>query len=122
MTELRGDDLAYAVLDCIRENPEGWSQDHYYLRANCGTTACFAGHAIILALGLSALREKNAYGRPGPEWDILSDGRLLGPPGHLARELLGWSQTQAAHVFLNFTGDFTELETAVKEVLNGEIR
>ena len=56
---LTGDDLAYATLDYIRENPEEWDQDCY----QCGTVACFAGRAIMLATGEQAVsREIRAEG------------------------------------------------------------
>jgi hypothetical protein len=39
-----------------------------------------------------------------------------------ARDLLGWSDAEAAHVFFCFTCEFSELEKAVKEVLNGDLK
>jgi hypothetical protein len=41
MNGLRGDDLAYATLDYIRDHPEEWDQGHY----RCGSTACFIGRS-----------------------------------------------------------------------------
>src|SRR5216684_483905 len=93
---LRGDDLAYAALDHIREHMEEWDQESYF----CGTTACFAGRVILLADAHDL--QENPY------------------PAR-ARKLLGWTRAQANKVFYCYTKDFTVLETLVKEVLNGEI-
>src|SRR5260370_36413590 len=95
---LRGDELAYAVLDHIREHPEEWDQESYF----CGSTACFAGRTVLLALGRG--------------WEQAEYGFS---PSTAAYALLGWTPEQADTVFLNFTKDFTELETQVKRVLNG---
>ena len=92
---LRGDDLAYATLDYIREHPEEWDQDSYF----GGATACFAGRAVLLA-GFKAHARH---------------------PGIHAAELLGWTDVQAEYVFHCFTTDFGVLERHVKAVLNGEI-
>src|SRR6266704_2128594 len=48
-TLLRGEELAFLTLDYIREHPEEWDQESYF--GGCDTTACFAGRAILLALG-----------------------------------------------------------------------
>lgn len=115
----RNDDLAYATLDHIREHPEEWNQRDYF----CGTTACFAGRAALIALG---------------DWDSVmetaldgySEGEIVEGPdamihfrysAALARDLLGWTSAEAATVFGLLTEDFTVLETAVKRVLNGEL-
>ena len=104
--EPRGEELAWLTLDYIRENPGEWDQETYF----CGSTACFAGRAILLA-------GKN---QPYPFWEEDSQSDL-GSPGELARELLGWTRNQAYAVFMCFTTDFTILEEKVKRVLNGEI-
>lgn len=44
-------DLAYAVLDHIDAHPDAWDQRHWLRSADneCGTVACFAGWACLLA-------------------------------------------------------------------------
>jgi hypothetical protein len=103
------DDLAYQTLDYIREHPEEWNQEVYF----CGTTACFAGRAIILEAqnrGLESRRE-------------LYDWRAGGyqGSGRLAAKLLGWTDAEAYSVFHDYTQDFDVLEHLVKRVLNGEV-
>lgn len=41
--------LAYAVLDQIDAHPEQWNQGVWVGRAACGTVACLAGWACLLA-------------------------------------------------------------------------
>jgi hypothetical protein len=104
MPELRGEALAHATLDYIREHPKEWKQYCYYNL--CGTTACYAGHALILGGKIRNIAEGSLFSEDSSE---------------NARELLGWTRAQASHVFLSFTEDFSELEERVKEVLNGDV-
>lgn len=101
--------LAYKVLDRIRENPQDWDQHGYF----CGTSACFAGTAVLIALGLSSELEYRVW----QSQDIANRGSTK----EYARKLLGWTPEEAQHVFHNYTDDFTVLEQAVKDVLNGEV-
>jgi hypothetical protein len=41
--------LMFKTLDYIHEHPEAWDQGEWAARSHCGTTACFAGTAVILA-------------------------------------------------------------------------
>jgi hypothetical protein len=41
-------ELAYRVLDRIDADPKVWDQSVW----SCGTTACFAGHAVLLSGGI----------------------------------------------------------------------
>jgi len=118
---LRGDDLAYATLDYIREHPEEWDQGLYM----CGSTACFAGRAVLLAYGENW--EAQAA-REFPEAARVTNSFFYSPsvdgevsPGMTARKLLGWNANQADAVFRCYTSDFSVLETQVKRVLNGEV-
>jgi len=113
--DLRGDDLAYATLDYIREHPEEWNQSSYF--STCGSTACFAGRALLLA-GEQPTKNETFFTEDIPAG---YPSRILGYSGCRARRLLGWSVTQAAYVFLDNTKDFTILEERVKRVLNGEV-
>jgi hypothetical protein len=120
---LTGDDLAYATLDYIREHPEEWNQCSYYGKktAECGTTACFAGHAIILALGRRLTTEELKdipVEFTSMEFTCRNE---VSSTGVAARRLLGWSTSQARAVFYNYSADFARLEARVKQVLNGEI-
>ena len=99
-------ELAYKTLDQIRANPQGWDQNEFF----CGTTACFAGHAILIHYGLS---DEDQYREWQKETNALDTIMI-------AREALGWNEREAAYVFGRFTTDFTELESVVKDVLNGK--
>jgi len=106
MSELRGDDLAYATLDHIREHPEAWRQEIWY----CTTQACFAGRAILLAHGEDEYRYQIGLPRNSETIQAYAAG------------LLGWTPTQAKYVFRCLTENFTVLERHVKEVLNNEVK
>jgi hypothetical protein len=101
----RNDALAYQTLDYIREHPEEWDQKDYF----CGTTACFAGRAIILTAQARGVSRQELY---------TSENANLS--SRLAMQLLGWDEDEAWSVFNLMTRDFGELERAVKDVLNGE--
>ncbi len=101
-TGLRGDDLAYATLDYIREHPEEWDQAHTW----CGSTACFIGWAIVLALDLTTERAPSQF-----------YGKVI----ETAEDLLGWTSSQVLLIYLNSTDDFTVLEQRIKNILNGTI-
>lgn len=102
MTGERNDDLAYQVLDHIRDDPKSWNQAHYF----CGTQACFAGWALHL--------------------NAVNCNRTLSPleladPGGFAASMLGWSWADAETVFSGTITEFSDLERRVKNVLNGEV-
>jgi hypothetical protein len=99
-------ELAYKTLDYIREHPEEWSQRTWV----CETAACFAGRAVLIGLELEGWHGWQGWRSGTPENTAAA-----------ARRLLGWTYEEGDHVFHNFTSDFTELERAVKEVLNGEV-
>jgi hypothetical protein len=42
-------ELAYKVLDHIDAHPEQWDQKAWLKGTDCGTAACFAGWAVVLA-------------------------------------------------------------------------
>lgn len=42
-------ELAYRVLDHIDAHPELWRQSSWLDESECGTTACFAGWAVLLS-------------------------------------------------------------------------
>lgn len=99
----RNDDLAYQVLDYIREHPKEWNQRAYF----CGTTACFAGWALTI----------DAWNSDEKLLDLFLYPNL----GVTAAKVLGWTWYEAAHVFGNMTEDFDYLEQLVKSVVNGEV-
>lgn len=49
MTAEPNAELAYRVLDQIDLDPNGWVQEVWISRADCGTVACFAGWTCLLS-------------------------------------------------------------------------
>lgn len=103
MSGERNDDLAYQVLDHIRDDPKSWNQSTYF----CGTRACFAGWALYLNAA-SNNRTLNSDETTGP--------------GIAAAALLGWNWDDAETVFSGTITEFSDLERRVKNVLNGEVQ
>lgn len=83
---------------------------------DCGTTACFAGHAILLAGG----KYTNGAGWSHP--DVRAFGDSSSTAESIAQQLLGFTSTEATKIFYTFTDDFDVLKRTVKDVLNGEYR
>lgn len=86
-------ELAYRVLDHIEAHPEEWYQGRWYSELSCGTTACFAGHAVLLAGGKIVQRIRPFYLAQIPGSDILNDIR------DAARSVLGISEWGADCLF-----------------------
>ncbi len=81
MTDLKPNaELAYKVLDHIDARPELWRQGIWLGESECGTTACFAGWAVMLS---------------GCEVDVAGEEVLTGPA-----ELIGRHVGSAAEVLL----------------------
>ena len=105
---MRNDELAYKTLDYIREHPEEWFQGLFF----CGTQACFAGRAVLIAKGL-----KNG----ADFYRVNAKVSNRNAVSVTARDLLGWTTEEAYSVFFDCdTHDFSVLEARVKAVLNGE--
>lgn len=45
----RNDVLINKVMDYLREHPKEWDQRYWVESTACGTTACFAGHTMLLS-------------------------------------------------------------------------
>lgn len=45
----RNDVLIDKVMDYLREHPKEWDQRYWVESTPCGTTACFAGHTMLLS-------------------------------------------------------------------------
>lgn len=100
--------LARRVLEHIEAHPEQWNQRRWAVRSECGTSFCFAGHAVHLThpdalylFGLDLLDgdERNHAvkvlipGRPGPEYVRDVAVQLLGLSDYDARLLFHASNT-----------------------------
>lgn len=74
-------ELAYRVLDHIKQHPMQWDQGNWVGKNECGATACFAGWCVVLTHG---------------EWK-LSSGEVYIPDE--AQELLDLSDMEADNLF-----------------------
>ena len=89
--------LILATLDTIEANLPRWLQDTFADTSSCGTTACFAGWALINS-GYTLDEQANFVGPHGS----LVDMRDIEP---LARQLLGFNYTQSDRIFYWFPED-----------------
>lgn len=105
-TNLRGNALAQEALKYIKDHPENWSQAEFF----CGSSMCFGGTVIYLALGINDYDYKNT--------EVLCDFT----PSSVARVLLGWNTSEAAYVFYNMTDNFNTLENLVNDVAEGIVK
>lgn len=83
MIRLTNAALAYATLDHIDANPDEWNQERWI----CGTGACYAGHAVMIAGGTI---EEDPYSALG----IVTAGPAL---------MVGESVQDAAYMALGIT-------------------
>ena len=100
----RNDELIDKVMAYICEHPEEWDQREWYSQGVCGTTACFAGHAMLLS-GYSIIAEPVRCRLPGACLEHV-ENRFVRPDGTLvsfndleAATLLGLSQSTAERIF-----------------------
>lgn len=94
----RNYELIKQLADYIETHPEEHDQNAWGHRTACGTTACAAGHAIILA-GYSPIWETSADDQTGA-WmmGVEGFGRFV---GDVAQDLLGLSGREALRLFYN---------------------
>lgn len=96
-------ELARRVLEHIEAHPEQWNQSRWALRSDCGTSYCFAGHAVHLthpdALYMFGLDLHDGDDRDAAV-KVLIPG-VAGPQyvRTIARELLGLSDYNATLLF-----------------------
>lgn len=103
-----------AVLTKIKDHPESHDQGTWGHKTQCGTTACFAGHAALM------------FDADNVEWsdDVLipplkADGRARHDWITYGAELLSIS-FEEAHVLFHSARSVYQLEILVKGLANGE--
>lgn len=74
-------ELAYRVLDHIKQHPMQWDQGNWVGKNECGATACFAGWCVALTYG---------------DRKLFSDGVCIADE---AAELLALSDMEADNLF-----------------------
>lgn len=108
------------VLGVIKMSPESHNQRSWRSEGEgCGTTMCFAGHAVAMEGGKFFDTYEKDFGATGYLSCELPDGNS-GPIAQEAQRILGLTDAEADHIFYNM-GGVDDVELAVKEVLNGEV-
>ena len=113
VTTPRGDALAVATLDYLREHPDHWNQKEFFDQD--GRT-CFAGRAVLIGLGLP---DEEAFRVYQEEYHETHDADLA--TWEIAADLLGWDVEQANEgVFYLLTRDIRDLEAVVRGMMHGQ--
>jgi hypothetical protein len=71
--------LGWKVYEYAKDHPEEFDMDYWVYKQPCGTTACLAGHTLILS-GYRIGESGRGFWRP--------DGTLVSQPGREAQYLL----------------------------------
>ena len=118
---IRNDELIGKVLNHIELHPEEWDQGAWF----CGTTACFAGRALLM----SGYRIIDTYVEPPANahlFDPLHREEMVDPEGNVvldysvaARRILGLSDIQAVRLFSADVTDIEKLRVAVSRIQEG---
>lgn len=129
--------LMEQVMTFIRDNPEQHDQNRYLAESEsspCGTTACFAGHALLMSgrYQVKFLRSKyldDVGVRPYAWFSIntepgLDQRKTFVDVYREAKILLGLNSYEAEHLFYAGTAWSEEpsLQEAYKDVMNGRFR
>ena len=95
--------LLWKVYDHIVAHPKEWDQYTFVETTHCGTTFCFAGHAVMMARPDVTVEDDRFLDRNGDEVC----------PEMEARRLLGLTDKEAHRLFYTFTSDPTELRDII---------
>jgi hypothetical protein len=105
-----------AVLGYIEAHPEQHNQSLYGIQNECGTTACVAGHAVLMAGD-----EVEWYNHEDKNQRIMMsvkhDGQWM-PVFEAARSVLDLSSQQAIELFYCWDNDIDVLKGIVKRWAN----
>lgn len=128
----------FAVLDRIRQDPDSLDMRFFYrtgIEDVCGTTKCFAGHAIDLfgeRFSWNADVPQSIGGRAA--WSVIFYDRDAIPEGvesthvfggyevaaaHYAAALLGLNETQTEALFYYLVDDVDVLTKRVQQIIDG---
>jgi len=106
------------VLAHIERNPETWNQGSWAVRTDCGTSYCYAGHAVAMVGGRINIEESTAEVATLPE-----DVRDRFTREHVAisaaaRAVLGLEPTTAERLFAG-GNTLSDLQRLVGEICKG---
>lgn len=82
-------DLIHRTLDRIEAEPDRWSQEYFANKTPCGTTMCFAGHALIKA---GYTLDGETFFGPKTGWTVPCVGEAAG-------HVLGLNRQQSDSLF-----------------------
>jgi hypothetical protein len=109
-------ELLERTMQYIEDHPEEHYQGMWFMKTECGTTACFAGWACLLS-GLTPDFTQRPYNfTDRSSYYVKDDERWVKP---IATELLGVSEDDAEILF-HSANSLDELKLMVKDLLNGE--
>lgn len=121
--------LMEQVMTFIKDHPEKHNQKTWVgadydpvTDEACGTTCCFAGHAMLLSGEYSV---KNFGDKYDPDYGfIYSDTgeEFEDSERDVAQKLLGLNLMEAEHIFYSGVSNDIPLEIAFKDVMNGNFR
>lgn len=120
-------ELLYDTLDFIEENPDLHDQRYYGYRNACGSFACFAGWAVVLAGGEIVEEEvvvhedlENYRGRLAWREEVVMPGEEAGESvRNAATEALGLTWTQASALF-DDGNDLTRIKKIITAITFNE--
>jgi hypothetical protein len=97
--------LLWKVYDHIVAHPEEWNQSFYANRTSCGTTFCFAGHAVNMVHEVTW---------PEHAFPLINNG----PPGRIipnvAAEELGLTSSETTELFCCMTTDPNDIRAILE--------
>lgn len=109
------------VLDYIEAHPEEHDPKFWAIRTACGTTMCFAGHAVVLSGAKMVWEIVMVGGQKFPRtYECLTAEGKSRVTSDYAQELLGLSNSQATALF-KYNNDLDDIKRICKEIANGEI-
>ena len=101
--------LLWKVYDHIVEHPEEWNQNGFCLTPEvhdvCGTTFCFAGHAVLMARPDVYVVKDDFKDATGQNVDPEREGQRV----------LGLDDDEADQIFYNFTRDPGDIRDIIAE-------
>jgi hypothetical protein len=109
-------ELLTTVMAYIEDHPDEWSQDWWAKSTPCGTSFCFAGHAVHIAVPDARFCWQDSDKYPGKRQAALlvsADGAHFSSIAVRARSVLGLT-SQQAHVLFREDNTLDDLKRHVK--------
>lgn len=123
----RNNELIDKVLSYLKDHPQEWLQDSWV--TDCGTQACFAGHAMLLSgYGIGYSTEHWGHEiEEGRDCDCKKVSYFVDPSGHRIREeafeanrLLGLSEDEGDSIYFRSFSSVEHLRQHLNEMKSGQ--